>query len=48
MWVDVGERAPREALGTLKFCLVGKWKDPPDKAPSMEALEEWAIKSLEA
>ena len=24
IWVDVGECLPREAMGTLKFCLVGR------------------------
>lgn len=43
VWVDMGEKSSRGTLGTLKFCLVGFWKVPPDSSPSMEELEEWAI-----
>lgn len=28
-WLYVGESLLRDALGTLKFCLVVKWKDIP-------------------
>lgn len=41
--VDVGESFLREALGTLKFCLVGKWKVSLDLYPSPEEVEEWVV-----
>lgn len=41
--VDVGECFLREALGTLKFCLVGKWKVSSDLYPLPEEMEEWVV-----
>ena len=42
IWVDVGECLPREAMKTLKFCLVGRWENPPDTCPTDLELEAWA------
>ena len=33
IWLDVGESLLREAMGRLKFCLVGSWKNPPGHLP---------------
>ena len=29
-------------MGTLKYCLVGSWENPPDSYPSVLELEAWA------
>ena len=42
VWVDVGERVPKEALGTLKICLTGRWRTQPSPTPSAHDLEVWA------
>ena len=42
IWVDAGECLPREAMGTLKFCLVGRWENPPDTYSTDLELEAWA------
>ena len=42
VWVDVGERVPKEALGTLKFYLTGRWRTQPRTIPMAHDLEAWA------
>ena len=41
IWMDVGESMSRDDMGTLKFCLVGSWENPPDSLPSAMELEAW-------
>lgn len=36
MWVDLSSNSPIVALGSLKFCLIGRFKDPLDVFPSLE------------
>ena len=42
IWVDSGDLDPSSLWGTLKKCLVGSWKEPPDSTPSTRDLESWA------
>ena len=42
IWVDAGECLPREAMGNLKFCLVGRWENPHDTYPMDLEFEAWA------
>ena len=39
--VDARECIPREAMGTLKFCLVGRWENPLDANLTALELEAW-------
>ena len=39
IWVDAGECLQKEAMGTLKFWLVGRWENPPDTYPTALELE---------
>ena len=39
IWVNVGEILAREAMGTLKYCLVESWENPLDSYPSVIKLE---------
>ena len=34
IWIDAGEGLPREAMGTLKFCVVGSWENPLESYPT--------------
>ena len=38
----MGENLSRDEMGTLKFCLVGRWENPPDSYPSAMEMEAWA------
>ena len=42
VWVDVGERILKEAMGTLKFYLTGRWRTQSNPTPSTQKLEVWA------
>ena len=42
-----GESLSRDEMGTLKFCLVGRWENPLDSYPSSMEMEAWAKKSFE-
>ena len=42
VWVDAGDCVPQEALGVLKYSLVGKWKTKPEFLPTEKDLEAWA------
>ena len=42
VWVDVGERMPKEAIGALKVCLIGRWRTQLNPTPSVQELEVWA------
>ena len=33
VWVDASDLDPKESIGMLKNCLVGRWKEPPDSIP---------------
>ena len=41
VWVDVGDCVYGKALGSLQFCLIGKWKTKPEPYPTIEELESW-------
>ena len=41
VWVDVGDCVYGKALGSLQFCLIGKWKTKPEPYPTIEELEAW-------
>ena len=40
--VDAGDCVPRDASGTPKNCLVGRWRTQSDLFPSVGELESWA------
>ena len=42
IWIDVGESLHREAMGSLRFCLVGSWENMPESYPTMREVEGWA------
>ena len=42
MWVDAGESVPRDSMGTLKYCLVGSWKEQSESPPFAREVEKWA------
>ena len=39
IWVNVSDEVSREAMGKLKFCLVGSWRTQPKPFPSTKKLE---------
>ena len=41
VWVDVGDCIHGKALGSLEFCLIGKWKTQPVPYPRSGELETW-------
>ena len=41
VWVDVGDCIHGKALGSLEFCLVGRWKTQPMPYPRSGELEAW-------
>ena len=41
VWVDVGDCIHGKALGSLQFCLIGRWKIQPAPYPMSEELETW-------
>ena len=42
VWVDAGDCVQQEALGILKYSLVGNWKTRPEFLPVGKELEAWA------
>ena len=40
--MDTGESHLRSIVGTLKNCLVGRWKERADALPSVKEVELWA------
>ena len=41
VWVDASDCVSGEALGTLQFCLIGKWKTKPYPLPAAREVEAW-------
>ena len=41
VWVDVGDCVYGKELGSLQFCLIGRWKTKPESYPMSEELEVW-------
>ena len=41
VWMDVGDCGFGKALGSLQFCLIGKWKTKPNPYPETKVLEVW-------
>ena len=39
VWVDVGDCVSGKALGSLKYCLIGKWKTKPEPFPAAKEVE---------
>ena len=42
IWIDAGESLHREAMDSLRFCLVGSWENKPDSYPTTREVEGWA------
>ena len=41
VWLDVGDCGGGKELGSLQFCLIGKWKIKPDPHPTAKVMEVW-------
>ena len=41
VWVDVGDCVHGKTLGSLQFCLTGRWKTQLEPYPKSEELEAW-------
>ena len=41
VWMDVGDCVFGKEMGTLQFCLVGKWKTKPNPFPEAKVMEVW-------
>ena len=41
VWLDVGDCVYGQELGSLQFCLIGKWKIKPDPHPAAKVMEVW-------
>ena len=41
VWVDIGDYVYGKELGSLQFCLIGRWKTKPESYPMVEELEVW-------
>ena len=39
IWIEVGESLSRDEMGTLNFCLVGRWENHLDSYPSTMEME---------
>ena len=38
VWLDVGDCVYGKELGSLQFCLIGKWKIKPDPYPAAKVM----------
>ena len=43
VWVDVGDCVSGKALGSLQYCLIGKWKTKPEPVPTTKEMEAWRL-----
>ena len=41
VWMDVGDFVLGKGLGSLQFCLIGKWKTKPNPYPTTKVMEVW-------
>ena len=41
VWVDVGDCVYGKEVGSLQFCMIGRWKTNPESYPTVEELEVW-------
>ena len=41
VWVDVGDCVSGKVLGSLQYCLIGKWKTKPEPVPTAKEVEAW-------
>ena len=38
VWVDIGDCVSGKALGSLQYCLIGKWKTKPKPVPAAKEM----------
>ena len=42
LWIDVNHLVPKDSLGCLQNCLVGKWRKVLEPRSTMKEVESWA------